>query len=79
MWRLALYMLMDRPLLCRVANHKELSEMLKKCISNLKKFYKYLKNLEIFFLHVAMCSEVVSHYVQNYYSLTLLVPSSSSV
>ena len=40
--------------------------------------YKYLKNLEIFFLHIAMCSEIVSHYVQNYYSLSLLVPSASS-
>ena len=26
-----------------------------------------------------MCSEIMSHYVQNYYSLTLLVPSANSV
>ena len=51
MWSLPLCMLMHRPLLCRVVNHKEigLSEKLKKCTSNIKKFYKYLNNLQIFF------------------------------
>ena len=51
MWSVPLCMLMHRSLLCRVANHKELSlsEKLKKCISDIKKFYKYLKNLQIFF------------------------------
>ena len=41
-------------------------------ISNLKKFYKYLKNLQIFSLNIVMCFEIVlvpSTYVQNYYSL----------
>ena len=41
MWNLPLRMLMHRPLLCRIANHKEISEKLKKCISNIKKFYRY--------------------------------------
>ena len=49
MWSLPLCILMHRPLLCRIAKHREISEKLKKCISNLKKFYKYLKNLQIFF------------------------------
>ena len=48
MWSLPLCMLMHRPLLCRFANLKEISEKLK-CISNLKKSYTYLKKLQIFF------------------------------
>ena len=48
MWSLPFCMLMHRPLLCRVANHKEIYEKLKKCIANIKKFYKYLKNFQIF-------------------------------
>ena len=40
---------------------------------------KKKKNLEIFFLHIAICSEIVCHYVQNHYILTLLVPSTSSI
>ena len=47
------------PLLRRVVNLKKISEKLKKCISNLKKFYKHLKNLQIFFLNIAMCAEIV--------------------
>ena len=54
MWNLPLCMLMHRPLLCRVTNHKEISGKLKKCISNKKKFYKYLKNLQIFFLEYSI-------------------------
>ena len=60
MWRLPLCMLTDRPLLCRVANHKEkYMKKLKKCISNLQEFYKYLNKLQIFFFNIAMCSEIV--------------------
>ena len=37
----------------------------KKGISNLKKFYKYLKNFLIFFLNIAMCSEIVFSLCKN--------------
>ena len=78
MWTLPLCMLMHRPLpqirysipnLCpllyRVANLKEVSEKLKKCISNLKKFYKYFKNLQIFFLNIAMLSKIIFSLCKN--------------
>ena len=48
MCSLPICMFMHSPLLCRFANHKEISEKLKKCISNRKKFCKYLENLQIF-------------------------------
>ena len=54
-----------RPLLRRVANLKKISEILEKCISNRKKFYKHLKKLQIFFLNIAMCAEIMSSPSQN--------------
>ena len=45
-----------------------------KCISNLNKFYKYLKNLQIFFLILPCALKSCSHYVQNYYNLKEIVP-----
>ena len=56
---LTLPLCLYRPLLRRDANLKKISEKLKKCTSNLKKFYKYLKNLKILFLNIAMCAEIV--------------------
>ena len=59
MWTLSFCLLMHRPLLCMIVNLKEMSEKLLNVLSNQKKFYKYFKNLQIFFLNTAMCSEIV--------------------
>ena len=44
------------------------------------KLYKYLNNLQIFSLNIAMCSEIVLSLctVQNYYSLKEIVPLRTS-
>ena len=52
-------------LLRRVANLKKISGIIKKCISTLKKFYKYLKKLQIFFLNIAVSAEIVFSLQQN--------------
>ena len=43
-------------------------------ISNLKKFYKHLKNLQIFSLNMPCALKSCSYCVQNYYNLKEIVP-----
>ena len=42
-------------------------------LSNLKKSYKYLKNLADIYLEYSMCFEIV-FYAQNYYNLKEITP-----